>query len=364
VAASDTASLDDDEYRTLVESCGLIDRSERGKLALSGAGAVEFLNGQITNELLGLQPGEGCYATFLTHKGKMLGDLRILAVGKHPGEPSELLLDTERVALQALFDMIRRFKVGYDVQLHKRTLETSLFSLVGPRVHELVARAAQGSLSHANDDATANANDDANDAATSDATADATTDATTNATAEHAHRPAHIAGRPVRLVSTAEPTGVDVLCEATERDRVWAALVAAGARPVSEANVEVLRVEHGRPRYGVDLDENTIPQEAGLNERAVSFTKGCYVGQETVARLHYRGKPNRHLRGLRLSRSVAPGAELHSGGRAIGRLSSSVLSPVFGPIGLGLVRREAEPGTTVTVDGSDANAIVIELPFK
>src|SRR6204780_2877091 len=122
------------EYGVLTERCGLLDRSERGKLALTGSGAVEFLNGQVTNELADLHPGEGRYAAFLTHKGKMLGDVRILAVGEvseAPPEvskapPSELLLDTERVALQALFDMIRRFKVGYDVELHKRTVECSL----------------------------------------------------------------------------------------------------------------------------------------------------------------------------------------------------------------------------------------------
>ena len=110
-----------------------MDRSERGKLALTGSGAVEFLNGQVTNELADLRPGEGRYAAFLTNKGKMLGDLRILAVGADAaGPPSELLLDTERVALQALFDMIRRYKIGYEVELHKRTLECGLLSLIGP----------------------------------------------------------------------------------------------------------------------------------------------------------------------------------------------------------------------------------------
>src|SRR6266581_7524994 len=112
------------EHRVLREGCGVLDRSERGKLALSGADAIEFLNGQVTNELAGLRAGEGRYAAFLTNKGKMLGDLRILALGR-PGsaQPEELWLDTERVSLQALFDMIRRFKIGFDVQLHKRTLE-------------------------------------------------------------------------------------------------------------------------------------------------------------------------------------------------------------------------------------------------
>ena len=120
----------EDEYRALVDGCGVRRSLQRGKLALTGADALEFLNGQVTNELSSLSPGTGCYAAFLTHKGKMLGDLRILAVGDdedasahEPGAPAALLLDTERVALQGLFDMIRRFKVGYDVELHKRTVE-------------------------------------------------------------------------------------------------------------------------------------------------------------------------------------------------------------------------------------------------
>jgi folate-binding protein YgfZ len=179
--------------------------------------------------------------------------------------------------------------------------------------------------------------------------------------AEHANRFAQIAGCPVLLVRTAEPAGVDVFCDSASSAAVREALMRAGARPVSEAAAEILRVECGRPRYGLDLDDTVIPQEAGLNERAVSFTKGCYLGQETVARLHYRGKPNRHLRGLRLSRPLASGAELRLGERLVGVLSSSVVSPSLGPIGLALLRREAEPG--MTVDANGAVATVQELPF-
>jgi len=326
------------EHRILTEACGLLDRSERGKLSLSGPDAVEFLNGQVTNELADLHPGEGRYAAFLTHKGKMLGDVRVLAVGENPQEtPSELLLDTERVTLQALFDMIRRFQVGYELELGKRTLECSLFSLIGPAASEVAARASAGTAS-------------------ADAIAGALADT------EHAHRPEQIAGCAARLVRTAEPAGVDVLCDATGGEAVQNALLRAGARPVSETAVEIVRVEHGRPRYGIDLDDTVIPQEAGLNERAVSFSKGCYVGQETVARLFYKGKPNRHLRGLRLSEPIAPGAELRLGERPVGLLGSSVLSPVLGPIGLALVRREAEPGMTVAANGGLAT--VVELPFS
>ncbi len=167
----------------------------------------------------------------------------------------------------------------------------------------------------------------------------------------------------MRVVATGAPEGVDVLLAADAREDVLAALQAAGGQRVSEDAAEIVRVERGRPRYGIDLDDSVIPQEAGLNERAVSFTKGCYVGQETVARLHYKGKPNRHLRGLRLSTAVGAGAELRLGQRPVGVLSSSVLSPVFGPIGLAIMRREAEPGSTVKTGDGGGLATVSELPF-
>ena len=133
---------------------------------------------------------------------------------------------------------------------------------------------------------------------------------------------------------------------------------------VGEDVAEIVRVERGRPRYGAELDDGVIPQEAGLNERAVSFTKGCYVGQETVARLHYRGKPNRHLRGLRLSAPAEPGAELRLGEKVVGRLGTVVVSPAHGPIALALVRREAAPGDTLAVADGEVTAEVVVLPFE
>ena len=308
------------EYATLTEGCGLVDRSERGKLALTGAGAKDFLTGQVTNDVLALTPGTGAYAAFLTNKGKMLGDLRIL----NTGPPThELLLDTERVALQPLFDMIRRYKVGYDVELHKRTLQSGLFSLIGPD-----ARSVAGAEALPLD--------------------------------EHAHRFATLGGRPVRLIAT--DLGVDVLCDADDADAVAGALFEAGASAVDEPAAEIVRVEHGRPRYGVDLDDAVIPQEAGLNDRAVSFTKGCYVGQETVARLFYKGKPNRSLRGLVLSAPVPSGTELTLADKVVGRVSSPVVSPARGPLALALVRREAAVGDTLAA-GDGVTGTVVELPF-
>jgi folate-binding protein YgfZ len=317
MASLDTLATD---YRTITEACGLLDRSERGKLALTGSEAASFLQGQVTNDIEGLSPGQGCYAAFLTPKGKMLGDLRILATG------DELLLDTERAALQGLFNMIRRFSIGYDVELHKRTLECGLLSLIGPGA-EAVAGAA-------------------------DLAAD-----------EHAHElvSVPVPGGAVGARAIRTDVGVDLLCDAGEVEALRSALEDAGAVPVTETAAECLRLERGRPRYGIDLDDSVIPQEAGLNERAVSFTKGCYVGQETVARLYYRGKPNRQLRGLRLSGPASPGDELSLDGRVVGHLTSVAASPRVGPIGLALVRREAPPGTFVAVAG--ATAEVTELPF-
>jgi len=314
--AASVARASDAEYRALTAGCGVVDRSERGKLALTGADARTFLNGQVTNDVEALQPGGGCYAALLTHKGKMLADLRVLWTG------DELLLDTERVALQNLFDAIRRFKVGYAVELHKRTLERGLLSLIGPHA---AAVAGMPDVPEA----------------------------------EHGHRAAEVAGVPVVAIRT--DAGLDLLCDTARTADLVAALVAAGATAVSEAAAEVVRVERGVPRYGVDLDEAVIPQEADLNARAVSFTKGCYVGQETVARLFYRGKPNRHLRGLRLSEEVAPGTPLLLGDREVGVLTTVAVSPRLGVIGLALVRREAAPGEAV--QAGTARADVVELPF-
>jgi folate-binding protein YgfZ len=311
--------LPDSEYSAITEGCGVLDRSERGRLSLAGLDAKRFLQGQVSNDVEALTPGTGCYATFLTPKGKMLGDLRILDTGQ------ELLLDTERVALQELFNMIRRFSVGYDVVLQKRTLQTGLLSLLGPGATVISGFAELG-------------------------------------TEEHSHLVGELAGVPVRAIRT--DLGIDLLCDASDAGALASALEQAGAQPVSETVADCVRVEHGRPRYGLDLDDTVIPQEAALNARAVSFTKGCYVGQETVARMFYRGKPNRQLRGLRLSVPAEAGAEIVFGDRVVGRLGSVAESPALGSIALALVRREAPPGSQVSVGAEQIKAVVVELPFE
>jgi folate-binding protein YgfZ len=312
-------AIESDQYVAATTAAGWIDRSERGKLALTGTDAKEFLQGQVSNDVVALTPGSGCYAALLTPKGKMLGDLRILDTG------DELQLDTERVALQELFNTIRRFSLGYDVQLHKRTLERGLISLLGPDSDRISGVHAPPA-------------------------------------AEYAHLAATLDGVDLRAVRT--DAGIDLICASDQTDELTRVLSARGAEPISDATAECLRIERGRPRYGIDLDDSVIPQEAGLNERAVSFQKGCYVGQETVARLFYRGKPNRQLRGLRLSGPVAVGSEIVSADRVVGRLSSVAASPRFGAIGLALLRREAPPGSDVLVGETRVSAIVTELPFS
>src|SRR3954466_3003505 len=298
------------EYERLRESVGLLDRSARGKLRLTGREAADYLQGQVTNDVLALTPGSGLYAALLNHKGKMLADMRVLR-----GEDF-IWIDTEPEALPTLTRNVSMYAIGRDVRHEDVGGDYAILSLIGPE-----ARARL-------DDPPA------------------------------AEEHAFTEGEHGLYVAT--DLGVDVICPAEQSAAVREAL---GGEPVSEEAAECLRIESGRPRFSIDVGPETIPQEAGLNERAVSFTKGCYVGQETVARLHYKGKPNRHPRGLRLSEPVAHGEEIRFGDRVVGEVGSAAVSPVHGPIALALVRREAEPGAEVTVGGTSVGGRVAELPF-
>ena len=141
------------------------------------------------------------------------------------------------------------------------------------------------------------------------------------------------------------------------------ALLAAGAVEVGDEAAEIVRIEAGIPRFGAEMSTETMPAEAGIVEAAVSFTKGCYIGQEPVARLHYKGRPNRHLRGLRLSAPVERRRRLRLGEKEVGRIGSACVSPALGPIALAIVRREAEPGAELAVGEDGVTARVVDLPF-
>ena len=163
------------------------------------------------------------------------------------------------------------------------------------------------------------------------------------------------------MVGTEE--GVDLVVAVDRAGRLWGRLIAAGAVEVDVAAAEILRIEAGRPRFGAEMSRETMPAEAGIVEAAVSFTKGCYIGQEPVARLHHRGRPNRHLRGLRLSAPVAGRRRPALGEKQVGRVGSACVSPALGPIALAVVRREAEPGAELVAGEDGVTARVVDLPF-
>ncbi len=300
-----------DEYELLRDRAGLVAHPDRTVIELSGAEAAEFLQGQVTNDVEALAPGSGCYAALLDHKGKIRTDMRVLRLA-----PDRLLVDAEAASRAVLNHVFETYSLGRQVSHTDLSDDHLVLSLIGP-----AARAgldsAPGETEH-----------------------------------DHVLTPYGVA--------VATDVGVDLICG--ERQAA-AARSELDVPEVSLEAAECLRIESGRPRLGFELD-GVIPQEAGLNERAVSFTKGCYVGQETVARLHYKGKPNRHLRGLRLSEPAASGDAIVFGEREVGTIGSACVSPVHGPIALALIRREAAPDDEVLVGADGARAVVVDPPFS
>jgi folate-binding protein YgfZ len=298
------------DYELLTEGAGLVRREGRAVLLLEGSEAAEFLQGQVTNDVEALAPGTGCYAALLNHKGKLRADMRVLRLA-----PDGLLVDAEAAAGPVLQHNFTTYSLGRDVRSKDLTGARQVLSLIGPSARDLVESPPPQEE---------------------------------HAFTEGAHG-----------LQVATDLGIDLIVDADAAD---AAVEALGVPSVSEEAAECLRIERGRPRLGYDMDDSTIPQEADLNDRAVSFTKGCYVGQETVARLYYKGKPNRHLRGLRLSEPAERGDPIERDGKQVGTIGSTCVSPTLGPIALALVRREASPGDEVLVAGAPAQ--VVETPFE
>jgi folate-binding protein YgfZ len=307
----------DAQYRQLREECGLLDRSERGKLIVSGPEAAEYLQGQLTNDVEALGPGEGQYAALLDRKGHMQADMRVLRTADE-----DFWIDTEAAALAAARRHLEMYKIGREVTVADLTDERAILSLIGPRSVELAGTAALP---------------------------------------EFACEAVAVGGIECLAVGTG--VGIDLIARPAEAAKLREALLGAGAAEVDAEAAEVLRIEAGTPRFGAEMSVETMPAEAGIVERAVSFTKGCYIGQEPVARLHYKGRPNRHLRGLRLSAPAAAGASLRLGEKEVGRIGSAALSPARGPIALAIVRREAEPGSELAVGEDGVTARVVDLPF-
>ncbi len=310
-------------YAAATTGAGLVERAGRGVLTVSGPDAVDFLQGQVTNDVAALNPGSGCYAALLTPKARMLADARVLVTA-----PDRLQLDTEPVARERALSDLRMYKIGRDATVEDLSDERSLLRIVGPRSAE-VAGLAAGEV----------------------------------AMPSREHDFVEVEADGQRVLAIATQFGIDVLCATSGGSQVAAALLDAGAVEISEQAAEAIRIEHGVPRYGVDMTEANLPGEAGIVERAVSFEKGCYVGQEPVARMFHKGRPNRHLRGLELSEPIAVGAALLAEEKEVGRATSTTDSPRLGPIAIGILRREAGPGDELAVADSSARATVIELPF-
>ncbi|MBI5397611.1 MAG: folate-binding protein YgfZ [Verrucomicrobia bacterium] len=321
-------------YAAAREAAAWGDLSARGRLKVTGADRLRFLHNQCTNDIKRLRPGEGCYAACLTNKGKMRGDFVALVFDDH------ILLDTEAQLREPLGQSLERYIISDDVRIEDITEPTGMVMLCGPRRGELMTRlAGSGDIPVAE-----SSMGDKNVAPPSYAHT-----SVGDLTIAHSFR-----------------TGLGDLDIIGPRERI-AELKVALAKLAPELSAEalnILRIEAGIPIFGVDMDENTIPNEAGLEARAISYEKGCYLGQETISRIKSIGHVNRHLVGLRLGQGTLPPPKekILADSVEIGYITSAVASPRLGAVALGYVRRGHEqPGTRVVVAGQAAEISGVPL---
>jgi folate-binding protein YgfZ len=319
------------QYRALRETAGLIDRSAIGKAEVEGRDRASFLQGMLSNDVKALAPGQGCPAAFLDAHGKVMALMHVYALA------DRILLELPAGLTQKTLLLLDKYLISEKASFEPMDEAWAVVSVQGPGAPAILATV----VGHALD------------------------------LAPHAHVEATLAGAAARVVQRAEfgaLPGYFLWTAPSHAGDIQAALRAAGAVPVDHDVAEILRVEAGVPAYGQDVDESVLLPETGL-EQMVSYTKGCYIGQELVARVKYRGHVNRALTGLRLEgeRVPAPGAAVVAGDREIGRITSAARSLSLGvPIALGYVRREhREPGESVSVRLGDdlAPARVAALPF-
>ena len=305
------------EYSALHNGALFFDRSDRTRIRFSGPKAAELLTGMVTNDVSALVAGEGQYAAALTPKGKIVADLRIFAL------EDEILVDTSAAAAPGWKDMVRKYINPRLAPYHDVTSELSDLGVFGKSARAILSRVLMI--------------DDRDLAALPPYGSVA--------------RPFGDAKAIIARVPEMDVDGFEVFIPNETAASLKAAIVSAGVASGSKETWEIARIESGRPQWGSDMDDSTLPQEANLDELgAISYTKGCYIGQETVARVHFRGHVNRTLRRLRFVTRPAPlkGAELiDETGKVIGDLRSVALSPRYGGVALGMVRREVQPGTTL-----------------
>lgn len=319
---SETAAPDveiDAQYRAMREEAAFVGPRALGVIGVSGTEAAEYLQGQLTQDIEAVAEEQGAYAALLDRKGHLQADMRVLGLGPH-----QVWLLCDPSCREPLLKHLSMYKIGRQAEVADLSGDHAVFSVIGPAS---AARLDTGTL------------------------------------AEGSHRELARAGVTGRAVAT--DLGIDWVVGPGDTDAAVAALRAADIEPATEEAAEIIRVESGRPRFGRELGPEAMPAEAGIVERAVSFTKGCYIGQEPVARLHYKGRPNRHLRGLKLSGRAEAGDQVSLGDRQLGTIGSCVTSPAHGAIALAILRKEAEPGAIVSVGtgAGMAEAEVVGLPF-
>jgi folate-binding protein YgfZ len=326
-----------EEYRHMHSAAVVVDRSHRGRMRFFGEKSGEALTGLVTTDVLGIQPGHGGYGAALSAKGRIVADMRIIA------GMASYLIDTPAKAWPGFLAMVKKYVnprvSGYRDESHAiRDL-----GVFGPRSREIVE-----SLTGAPGEALA-------------------------ALEPYHHIDVAIETHPVTVFRSPDVAveGFELFVPFELFDSLWRSAIDAGAAPAGLAAWEVARVEAGRPEWGIDIDETTIPQEANFDDLgggAISYTKGCYIGQEVVARVHFRGHVNRHLRGLRSGNDDPPptGAQLiDEGGSHVGEVRSSVMSPRLGGLAIGMVRREVAPGATLKAkwETGERPVEVTTLPF-
>lgn len=290
-----------EQYRALHDAAGFLPRTDRGRLVLRGEDRKSYLQGLLSNDIAALTPGTGCYATLLTAQGRMISDMRVFELG------DRILMDLEAAVAPAVRNHLDMFVITEDVTVEDATETLAQVGLYGPRAGDVLASLLAGGT-----------------------------------------EPLHV----LPSDDTGIP-GVDLIVPSGTEPALLDALEAAGASPVSAATAEVTRVEAGIPRFLADMDSSTIPLEAGIEDRAISLTKGCYVGQEVIIRVLHRGggRVAKKLVRITTDADVQRGDVLFAADREVGRVTTAVDSPKFGQrLALAYVHRDfTQPGTRLTV---------------
>jgi folate-binding protein YgfZ len=333
----------------------VVDRSDRGLVRVHGRDPVRMVHGLASNDVESLAVGRATYATLLTARGRLIADPRIIR------RDSDLLLEADAGAVPDILETFTRFVPPLFARAESQRGELCVIGVYGPASTSVLARLIDVRVPEAvpaGDDAVADSHTAADTA--NRIRAVPADDATTGTWQESG----------IVLIRTAEAgvEGWDLVVACDRKETLLRVLRAAGAMACDLSTIDVLRIEAGSPRWGAELTGDIIPLEAGLKERAISTTKGCYTGQEVIIRILHRGHVNRHLRGLRMSGPPAlPGTELFHPSRpnkSSGAVTSAAASPRLGSVALAYVRREIEPGDTVHLGAPDGpQATVVFLPF-